>query len=83
MQWEDYYDYGDDDNDEFEDNANNNDDYDAPHPQMVTTMMKKLVHLLRPCSWGTLDEATLQHGSPTVHNLYVLPMMMIILKSCQ
>ena len=49
---------------------------------MVITMMNKILHLLRPCSWGTLDEATLQHGSPTVHNLYVLPMMMVILKSC-
>ena len=42
---------------------------------MVITMMNKILHLLRPCSWGTLDEATLQHGSPTVHNLYVLQMI--------
>ena len=42
--------------------------------KMVTTMIRILLHLLRPCSWGTLDEATLQHGSPTVHNLDVLPM---------
>ena len=53
---------------------------------MLMMMMKKMLHLLRPCSGGTLDEATLQHGSPTVHNLYVLQMIMntiiiIILKA--
>ena len=49
---------------------------------MPITMMIMTCHLLRPCSWGTLDEATLQHGSPTVHNLYVLQIIiMIIMKT--
>ena len=45
---------------------------------VIMTMTIIVKHLLRSCSRRPFDEATLQHGSPTVHYLYVLTIIIIM-----